>query len=429
MIRLVATLYILLLFVMGLGLAVPHYTSFLYWKEASNVLQSHYSGPLKVTKRHLETADDPELEILRIQRLFEHPVELLNFGGKGAPFWLRSKYAGNRVWLEPNGNGGITTYLKYDDKRLIKYGPLPPVKLTGKTSYYISFGLLVIGGFFILLFMVRPLVRQSKVLSAAAKDISAGYYGTRIKANAVPHSPKVVEAFNRMTAQVEQLLVSHRQLLQDVSHELRTPLARVRFGLELLSDENTEPKDRRRISERIDLSIQQLDHLVEELLQYTRLADQKNAPLDESPVNLADLLHGVVERFAFIEELGKSITVQLPADGLPSIPANSRELTRAFDNLLANATRFAEQKVVLRAKVTGDVISISIADDGPGIPEDKRERIFQPFVQLERSSHHNGLGLAIVARIVESHNGELTVAEDEELGGAVITVSLPVSNQ
>jgi signal transduction histidine kinase len=429
MIRLVATLYILLLLVMGLGLAVPHYTSFLYWKDASEVVQSNFSGPLKVTKRHLETADDPELEILRIQRLFEHPVELLYFGAKGAPFWLRSKYAGNRVWLEPNSNGGVTTYLKYDDKRLIKYGPLPPVKLTGKTSYYISFGLLVIGGFFILLFMVRPLVRQSRVLSTAAKEISAGYYGTRIKPKAVPHSPKVVEAFNRMTAQVEQLLVSHRQLLQDVSHELRTPLARVRFGLEILNDENTGPKDRRRISEKLDQSIQQLDHLVEELLQYTRLADQKNTPIDESPVNITDLLQAVIERFAFIEEEGKTITTQFPAEALPRIPGNSRELVRAFDNLLANATRFAEQKVVLRTKISGNFISIAVADDGPGIPEEKRERIFQPFVQLERSTHHNGLGLAIVARIVESHRGELLVGEDNELGGAVITMKLPVLDQ
>ncbi len=135
----------------------------------------------------------------------------------------------------------------------------------------------------------------------------------------------------------------------------------------------------------------------------------------------------MVQRFELAAEQGKAIEINTPDYPLPPLVGNSRELARALDNLLANALRFADSRIQIELSLNKESLSIVVADDGPGIPDDMRDRVLQPFVQLERSSNHNGLGLAIVERITLAHGGCMEVDSSKALGGAAIRINLPVT--
>ena len=426
MIRLLTRVYLLLLILLGLGLLVPEVTKILHWEDNQKRLEDTFTGPLRLARATLMESDEPSLEIIRLQREFPFPLELLYLSGDdGVPPWLDGYLEFDQALCDLNDQDRLISYLRFDDDRVLRYGPLPKLETYGREGLLISLVILFVGGFMLVRLLVRPLSRQSKVLAGAAQQVADGHYGARISTSAVPHSPDVVHAFNQMTARIEQLMLSHRQLLQDVSHELRTPLARLRFGLEILNDEEADAQERLRVSTKLDAAIQQLDNLVEEILQYTRLADKDQRKVDGEPIDLQLLVGHVVERFNLAAEQGKPISVEQPTRPLPPVAGNSRELSRVLDNLLANALRFAGSKIRVQLAAEKDHVSIAVADDGPGIPESKRDRVLQPFVQLERSSNHNGLGLAIVERIVLAPNGRVRVQEDDELGGARIVIELP----
>lgn len=426
MIRLLTRVYLLLLVLLGAGLLVPEVTSYLHLESNRERLQNTFNGPLHLVRDTLLNSSDPSLEIIRLQPHFRYPMELLYLNSDGgAPQWLELYLEDDKVYADLTPGEKLVCYLRFDDDRVLRYGPLPKLEYFGREGVLMALVVLLVGGFLLVRLLVQPLSRQSKVLATAAKQVTAGHLGTRIATNSVPHSPLVVQAFNSMITRIEQLLVSQRQLLQDVSHELRTPLARLRFGLEILNDEETDADERQRVSAKLDAAIQQLDNLVEEILQYTRLADKDHRKVDEDPIDLQALVTNVIKRFNMADEQGKSIDVDFGERPLPELVGNSRELSRVLDNLLANAMRFATSKVRVQLSANKEYVCLLVADDGPGIPEHKRERVLQPFVQLERSSNHNGLGLAIVERIAIAHGGHVTVDSSTDMGGAELRVYLP----
>jgi len=407
---------------------VPVVTAILHWESNQDRLEATFVGPMRMIRDTLQEADDPSLEVIRLQKHFRFPVELLYFNSDGgAPDWLERSLNEDEMFFDLDENGKHVSYLRFDDDRVLRYGPLPKLEWFGSEGQIMALVLLLIGGFLLVRLLVRPLSRQSKVLAGAAKQVSDGHFGSRISINSVPHAPEVVHAFNQMTGRIEQLMISHRQLLQDVSHELRTPLARWRFGLQILHDTESEPEERARVAAKLDAAIQQLDDLVEEILQYTRLADKDHRKVDEDPVDLTEIVGHVVQRFELAAEQGKAIEINTPDYPLPPLVGNSRELARALDNLLANALRFADSRIQIELSLNKESLSIVVADDGPGIPDDMRDRVLQPFVQLERSSNHNGLGLAIVERITLAHGGCMEVDSSKALGGAAIRINLPVT--
>ena len=114
------------------------------------------------------------------------------------------------------------------------------------------------------------------------------------------------------------------------------------------------------------------------------------------------------------------------------VEAEERYLHRVLQNLVTNALRYAQSRIVMRVEESEDQVVIHVDDDGPGIPEHERERVFKPFARLDKSRHRAsggyGLGLSIVKRIVDWHGGEIRVDESPE-GGARFTVTLPKSQQ
>jgi two-component system OmpR family sensor kinase len=257
-------------------------------------------------------------------------------------------------------------------------------------------------------------------LSRVADEFGAGKLSARAHMQPSSSIYPLAERIDHMADRIEELLVSQKTLLHSVSHELRTPIARLEFALELLDAKANDPALKKRIAA-MEGDVLELNSLVGELLGMARL-DSGQAPQCET-VDVAALLRSVE---AALPPGQPSITVACAPD-VGSIGADARLLGRALSNLLRNAQKYAASQIRMRARREGGRILIAIEDDGPGIPVEERERIFEPFYRLDRSRDRAtggfGLGLSIARKAVLLHGGSLQV-EGSELGGARFVVVL-----
>ena len=213
-----------------------------------------------------------------------------------------------------------------------------------------------------------------------------------------------------------------RTFLADASHELRTPAAALQATAERLLREQPERPARDAIEAQLARDSGRLGHLIDDLLNLARL-DAREQPHHE-PVDLADLASTAV---AAAHTTDPEALVELVTPG--PVPANGDRdaLLRAIRNLLDNALAVADT-VVVQVTQTANGPTMSVTDNGPGVPADQRERIFEPFVRLPRSTRNGtGLGLAIVRRTIEAHGGTITCGASPT-GGARFTLRLPAGS-
>ena len=234
----------------------------------------------------------------------------------------------------------------------------------------------------------------------------------------------LAERMHGMAGRIDSLLTAHTTLLHSVSHELRTPIARLSFGLALLEDSSDDPALHQRVRAMAG-DVEELNAMVGELLAMTRLDGEQ--ALQRAPCDLATLLHDCVDALPPLPASTVTVALSL-ADDLGAMDVDARLLGRAVGNLLGNARRYADTRVLLRAARAGDEVTIMVEDDGPGIPADEREQVFAPFYRLDRSRDRAtggfGLGLAIARKAVQLHGGSLVV-QDGTLKGASMVIVLP----
>lgn len=266
-----------------------------------------------------------------------------------------------------------------------------------------------------------------QALGRVADDFGAGKLAARARMHPSNSMYPLAERMHDMAGRIDSLLTAQTTLLHSVSHELRTPIARLSFGLALLEDGSDDPALHQRVHAMAG-DVEELNALVGELLAMTRLDGAQT--LQRAPCDLAALLHACVDALPPLP--ASTVTVALAlADHLPPVDADGRLLSRAVTNLLGNARRYADTRVLLRAARAGDGVTITVEDDGPGIPENAREQVFAPFYRLDRSRDRAtggfGLGLAIARKAVQLHGGSLVV-QDGELKGASMVITLPLSD-
>ena len=209
-------------------------------------------------------------------------------------------------------------------------------------------------------------------------------------------------------------------LLRSISHDLRTPLTSIIAGGAALGSPTTTSEEREELSAAVVSEGGRLSRLVENLLDMSRLEAGKAQPHSE-PVDLAEVLD------AARGAIGRPEVVRLAVDReLPLIDADAAQLERAFANLLENAVRHGGGKPVLvKSMLLADKIAVRVVDQGPGIPESERQRIFEPFQHGEGGSGGGaGLGLAIAKGFIEANGGEIAV--DSVVGqGSSFVVTMP----
>lgn len=276
-------------------------------------------------------------------------------------------------------------------------------------------------------FWVRPVWRDLEALRQTARDLGDGHFDSRSKAVHSQLLAPLADTLNGMADRIQQLLATHKELSCGISHELRTPIARLRFALEMLS-ETDEPEERERLWAMMETDLDELDNLIDSSLTYARF--EREAPEPHfSTVPFADWLHGEIES---VRLLGRQLDIAVDTDALPASLAadlDRKAMPYALRNLMRNAIKYANQKIVVRAELAGNRIILHVDDDGIGIPPEERESIFSAFTRLDRSRDRAtggyGLGLAIARRVMELHGGTATAAASP-LGGARLTLAWPV---
>jgi signal transduction histidine kinase len=226
----------------------------------------------------------------------------------------------------------------------------------------------------------------------------------------------VATSFNLAAERIEALVRSHKSLLANASHELRSPLARLKMATSLLSDSSPDTSEREHLRAEINTDIAELDGLVDEVL----LASRLEAAPEPDHLERVDL-------FTLALEEGSRVGASVDGDEA-SVHGEERLLRRALRNLLENARRYGggEIRVDLADKGAAGV-EIRVSDNGPGVPEAYRERIFEPFFRLPGHAERAGgvgLGLALVRQIVERHHGRIRCVRPES-GGGCFVINLP----
>ncbi|MCG8423448.1 MAG: HAMP domain-containing histidine kinase [Proteobacteria bacterium] len=271
--------------------------------------------------------------------------------------------------------------------------------------------------------LVIPLMRRLRRLDRGIRAIHAKRFKTQIEVDSGDAVGQLAANFNEMAARVSRLFREREELMQAVLHELGTPLSRMRLHVELLR-QNPPDASRDRHLRSLEDEMSELDELTSELVGWI----EASALPDQTGHTDA---HRVIEQsVAYCQEL-YDVDVELHIDGQSDgngigwVRADQRLFQRAVDNMLRNAGRYAKTRIVVAAGRVNRVLRLEIRDDGPGVPEEHRERIFEPFTRVEpsRSREHGGigLGLAIVKRIVERCGGRVEVSGAREGGAAFIT--------
>lgn len=267
--------------------------------------------------------------------------------------------------------------------------------------------------------------RQLSMISNAAKAFGNGDLSARVRICFLSPTMAIARVFNGMADQIEMLISSHKELINAVSHELRTPISRIRFGLERVYD--GDALERTRHISGIRKDINELEDLVTELLSYAKMeGSQSQTRLPQGP--LLPWIEALVDLAG--ETLKMPITfVHEGLDRSSIVSFDPRLLERALHNLLQNADRFARTGIHLTLVADATVVKLIVEDDGPGIPEKDRERIFEPFVRLDSSRNREfggyGLGLAIVRQIARHHHGRVA-ARPSLSGGAALEMTWPL---
>jgi K+-sensing histidine kinase KdpD len=211
-------------------------------------------------------------------------------------------------------------------------------------------------------------------------------------------------------------------LLRSVSHDLRTPLTSVIAAGTALDSPTLTEQERHELSEAVVQEGQRLSRLVENLLDVSRL-ESDSAPPRQEPVDLAGVLEAARESIG-----GDGVEVRLGIDAeIPAVVADPVQLERAFANLFENGVRHGGGRPVLvRSRETGGRLVVRVVDQGPGIPEQERGRIFEPFYRREGASQGSGLGLAIARGFIEANGGEIAV-ESVPGQGSTFVVTFPLN--
>jgi signal transduction histidine kinase len=268
--------------------------------------------------------------------------------------------------------------------------------------------------------VVRRLTRRLEHLKQGVEQFGSGKLDLRIADDARDEVGALARSFNRAAERIEELVRSHRSLLANASHELRSPLARMKMAFSMLDE--AQPALRDKLKREIETNIAELDALVEEVL----LASRLEAGQQQSPPDRVDLLGLAAEEAA---RSGAELDIQSGVDSFHAV-GEERLLRRALRNLLENAKRYGGGEALLELRrVDGARIELRVCDRGPGVPDEMRERIFEPFFRLPGHAEQAGgvgLGLSLVRQIAERHGGRV-VCEPREGGGSCFVLSLPVA--
>ena len=343
--------------------------------------------------------DDYQLQVIDVGQL-ALPGQLLASLQAGKPLTLQS-------------DDQVTIHVRIPDSEqllLLAFEQIPESTEPDSHRYWLTslFYLLLISIFVIWL---TPLLTRLLKLRSAAKTFGEGQLDQRIEVGSISYIKDVESEFNHMAQRIEDLVSDVKLLSSAVSHDLRTPLAKLRMGLDTLREETNE-QVRETYHQRLDTQLDAMVELVETLLQYSRM-DQAMLDLEKRPLSLTSIVESC------IQQQQEDISYSNQTQNTCGIEGDPRYLKIAINNLMQNALKYGNGRVQITLTEGQNHYRLAVEDDGEGVPLELRERIFKPFV---RGAHQDnkgfGVGLAIVKRVLDWHQGSVTISQSAQLGGA-----------
>jgi len=273
--------------------------------------------------------------------------------------------------------------------------------------------------------LVGRALRPVDAIRAEVDEISASTMHRRVpEPDTDDEVGRLARTMNAMLGRLDTSATQQRQFVSDASHELRSPVAAIRTGLEV-ARRRSDRADWPAVADAALAEEARLEALLDDLLLLAAHDENGTDNLRPAPVDLAALAIAEAQR-------PRPVPVDVefwPDDAqVVAVDGDASELARAVSNLVDNATHLATSTVHITLSSDHDTARVVVDDDGPGIPPDDRERVFERFTRLDdgRARHQggSGLGLAVVRSIVSRHQGRIRV-DDSPLGGARFIVELP----
>ncbi|MBV6287252.1 ATP-binding protein [Pseudomonas aegrilactucae] len=351
-------------------------------------------------------------EQMQISVEFVSPEQLRIFNSGLKLDELPRSWAHYSLTLEPVNPPVLVTQIRLDEDEWLYIASLLPEPYTsleaeGLPRQQVWF--IALTSFFLLLFiglLVHWQSRPLKRLARAAREMSLGADVPPVAEGGGSEVVEVGRAFNAMRERISRYLTERSQLFSAISHDLRTPITRLRLRVELLEDEQVQHKFGRDLDE--------LELLVKGALQCVKDTDIHE---NIEPIDLNQVLDCLVEPYL----ASGRITVQGRAQA--AYPGKPLALKRCIGNLIDNALKYGE-RAHLRILDSPAGFVLQVDDEGPGVPEQRQEQVFEPHFRLAGQRQGYGLGLGIARNIAHSHGGEVSLRNLRE-GGLRVTLSLP----
>jgi nitrogen fixation/metabolism regulation signal transduction histidine kinase len=380
------------------------------------------------------------------------------FGHDGPNATLVATYAFDRRYEKELERAGVIhgTYAQLEKERTRVYA-----------SYFEAFavllGITVVATVVLGLFLARGITSRIGRLASAINEVAAGNLEVRVPVTGSDELTDLALVFNRMLGEMQesrarieylQRIGAWQEMARRLAHEIKNPLTPIQLAVQECHQKYTgnDPKFRALLDttlEVVEEEVGTLRRLVGNFSSFARLprADLLDASLRDFLGECAEQLgHLASERADAGEEgdedavayHGVDVRWEIPDEPFP-VSIDRQMLRRVVVNLVRNAVEAVREgapagsgaartgHVVVRAERRGDGVSIVVEDDGPGVPEESRDRVFDPYVTTKQQG--TGLGLAIVKKIVVEHNGWITVGKSDRLGGAAFVLGLPLTPQ
>jgi two-component system, OmpR family, sensor histidine kinase CpxA len=277
------------------------------------------------------------------------------------------------------------------------------------------------------LLLTWSLVRPIEKLRQTVRALARGTLNARAGSSVSRRTDEIGDLgrdFDDMAGRIEDLVSAQQRLLSNVSHELRSPLTRLQVALGIVRQK--APEELERALGRIDRECDRLENMIAQILKLSRFENEMHH-VDWQTVRYEDIVKRVVDDARF-EAVPRKIQIDLTAQSALRMTGDAQLLHSTVDNVLRNALRFTPDEGIIQVEmfIDHDKVIVTIRDQGPGVPEDKLERLFDPFYRLDQSNTGAGLGLNIALQAVQMHEGRI-FAQNCEPNGLQVTIELPIA--
>ena len=277
-------------------------------------------------------------------------------------------------------------------------------------------------------YYIRSILVPMAEITEKAKRIAGGTYGIQIQTKYDDEIGELVDTINEMSVKINQNEKMQTEFISSLSHELRTPLTAITGWSEtLVSDDSLDQETRRGVSI-IHKEARRLTEMVVELLDFTRIQDDRMTLNVETTDIRAEFEDTVFMYGSRLKQDGIQLEYLYDDEEIPEITCDAQRLRQVFLNILDNAAKHGGEGKRIEASMhyENNAVVVRIRDYGPGIPEDEIPLVKKKFYKGSSKARGTGIGLAVCDEIVQMHNGTLTL-ENAPDGGTAVTVTLPVT--